>query len=164
MNHVLILNRWNYLDFRGDQILHRHSRYWDRNKDKKTRRHSHLNKPSVENIADWLGLGKDFAYWCKESPISFRDLYIRFGHASFYSTYNWELKVSYRKWNKIRHLAFAVALFGTMVFRHGPSISINTRVITITHTIQRVREKRNNKILPYSSGHPVQHVSSFGKV
>ena len=22
------------------------------------------NKPSVENIADWFGLRKDFAYWC----------------------------------------------------------------------------------------------------
>ena len=25
------------------------------------------NKPSVEDIMDWLGLGKDFAYWYQES-------------------------------------------------------------------------------------------------
>ncbi|XP_015064362.1 uncharacterized protein LOC107009533 isoform X1 [Solanum pennellii] len=78
--------------------------------------------PSVENIADWFGLGKDFAYWCQESRIAFRDLYIRFGHASFYSTYNREFKLSYREWNEIRPLAFDVALLGTMVFSHGTSL------------------------------------------
>ena len=34
------------------------------------------NKPSVEDIADWFGLRKDFAYWCQESHVEFRDLYI----------------------------------------------------------------------------------------
>ena len=46
------------------------------------------NKPSVENIADWFRLGKNFSYWCQESHVAFRDLYIRFGHESFYATYN----------------------------------------------------------------------------
>ena len=53
------------------------------------------NKPSIEDIADWFGLGKDFAYLCQESHVAFRDLYIRFGHASFYATYNREFKISY---------------------------------------------------------------------
>ena len=93
------------------------------------------NKPSVENIADWFGLIKDFAYCCQDSHVAFRDLYIRFGHASFYATYNREFKISYREWNEIRPLAFAVALLGTMVFPHGPSLSINTRVITLVRTL-----------------------------
>ena len=89
------------------------------------------NKPFAEDIADWLRLGKDFAYWCQESHIAFRDLYIRFGHESFYSPYNQEFKISYREWNEIRLLAFVVALLGIMVFPHGPSLFINTRVITL---------------------------------
>ena len=40
-----------------------------------------------------------------------------------------------REWNEIRPLAFAVALLGMMVFLHGPSMSINTRVIVIAHTL-----------------------------
>ena len=55
------------------------------------------NKPSVEDIADWFGLGKGFTYWCQESHVAFRNLYIRFGHASFYATYNLEFKISYRE-------------------------------------------------------------------
>ena len=90
---------------------------------------------SVKNIVDWFGLGKDFAYWCQESHIAFRYPYIRFGHASFYSTYNREFKVSYREWNEIHPLAFDVELLGTMVFSHGPSLSINTHVITLEHTL-----------------------------
>ena len=43
--------------------------------------------------------------------------------------------VSYREWNEIRPLAFAVALLGTMVFSHGPGLSINTRVLTLVHTL-----------------------------
>ena len=93
-----------------------------------------LNKPLVENIADWFGLGKYFAYCCQESHVAFRDLYIRFGHASFYATYNQELKVACREWNEIRPLAFAVALLGTMVFPHSLCLSINTQVITLAHT------------------------------
>ena len=80
-------------------------------------------------------MGKDFAYWCIESLIEFRDLNIRFIHASFYSTYNREFKVSYREWNEIRPLAFAIILLGTMVFPHGPSLSINTPVIALEHLL-----------------------------
>ena len=65
----------------------------------------------------------------------FRDLYIRFGHASFYAAYNREFMISYREWNKVRPLVFVVALMGTMVFQHGSSLSINTRVITLVHTL-----------------------------
>ena len=75
------------------------------------------NKRSVEDIAYWFGLGKGFTYWCQESHVAFRNLYIRFGHASFYATYNLEFKISYREWNEIRPLAIAVALLGTMVFQ-----------------------------------------------
>ena len=67
------------------------------------------NKPSVENIADLFGLRKDFAYLCQDSHVMFRDLYIRFKHASFYAAYNWEFKISYREWNEVRPLAFVVA-------------------------------------------------------
>ena len=56
----------------------------------------------------------------------FRDLNIRFGHASFYAAYNWEFKISYREWNEVRPPAFVVALLGTMVFPHGQSLSIKT--------------------------------------
>ena len=59
------------------------------------------NKPSVDDITNWFGLRKDFAYWCQESHVAFRDLYIRFGHASFYATYNREFKIFYREWNEI---------------------------------------------------------------
>ena len=34
------------------------------------------NKPSVEETANWFGLGKYFAYWCQESHVAFRDLFI----------------------------------------------------------------------------------------
>ncbi|TMW81822.1 hypothetical protein EJD97_007724 [Solanum chilense] len=64
-----------------------------------------------------------------------KDLYVRFGHASFYAVYNREFKISYREWNELHPLAFAVTLLGTMVFQHGPSLSINTRVITLVHTL-----------------------------
>ena len=47
----------------------------------------------------------------------FRDLYVRFGHASFYAVYNREFKISYREWNEVCPLAFAVALLGTMMAR-----------------------------------------------
>ena len=47
----------------------------------------------------------------------FRDLYIRFGDASFYAAYNREFKISYREWNEVCPLAFAVALLGTMMAR-----------------------------------------------
>ena len=87
-------------------------------------------------------LGKNIAYWCQESHVAFRDLYIRFGHASFYATYIREFKISYREWNEIRPLAFAVALLGTMVFPHGPSLSINTRVITLVHTLFKAYENQ----------------------
>ena len=32
------------------------------------------NKPSVENIAEWFVLRKDFAYWCQVCHIAFKDL------------------------------------------------------------------------------------------
>ena len=68
------------------------------------------NKLSIKNIADLFQLGKNIAYWCQESHVAFRNLYIRFGHASFYATYKREFKISYNEWNEIRPLAFAVAL------------------------------------------------------
>ena len=105
------------------------------------------NKPSIKDIADWLGLGKDFSYWCQESLISSRDLYIRFGYSSFYSTYNREFKVSYREWNEIHPLEFVVALLGMMVFPHGQSLSINTRVITLALTLFKGYE--NQRITKY---------------
>lgn len=46
------------------------------------------NKPSVENITDWLGLERDFVYWCQESNIAFRDIYACFGHTRSYTKYN----------------------------------------------------------------------------
>ena len=55
------------------------------------------NKPCVYDITNWFGLRKDFAYWFQESHVAFRDLDIRFGHASFYATYNREFKISYRE-------------------------------------------------------------------
>ena len=64
-----------------------------------------------------------------------RDLYLRFGPASFYAVYNREFKISYREWHEVRPLAFFVALLGTMVFPHSPSLSINIRVITLVHTL-----------------------------
>ena len=84
------------------------------------------NKPSVENIADWFGLRKDFAYRWQDSHVAFTDLFIWFGHASFYASYNREFKISYREQNEIRRLAFVMALLGTMVFSQGSSLSINT--------------------------------------
>ena len=44
-------------------------------------------------------------------------------------------KVFYREWNEICPLKFAIELLGTMVFPHGPSLSINTQVITLSHTL-----------------------------
>ncbi|KAK4723565.1 hypothetical protein R3W88_026344 [Solanum pinnatisectum] len=82
------------------------------------------NKPTLEDIINWLGLRKDYSYWAKGSSISFRNLYVRFGHASFYP-----------KWDGIRPLAFTIALLGTMVFPQGPSLSINTRVVMLAHTL-----------------------------
>ena len=93
------------------------------------------NKPSIENIADWLGFEKYFVYWCQESNITFRDIYVMFGHSNFYTKYNQEFKVSYREWNEIRPLAFAIALLATMIFPHRSSLSIKTRVITFAHTL-----------------------------
>ena len=100
------------------------------------------NKPSVENISDWLGLRRDYTYWCQDSHVMFRDLYVRFGHVSFYAAYNREFRISYREWNELRPLAFAIALLGTMVFPHGPSLSINTRVITLVHTLLKGDESQ----------------------
>ena len=40
-----------------------------------------------------------------------------------------------RDWNEIRPLAFVAALLGTMIIPHGPSLSINNRVITLAHTL-----------------------------
>ena len=72
----------------------------------------------------------------------FRDLYVRFEHPSFYAAYNREYKISYKEWNEVRPLAFAVALLGTMVFPHGLSLSINTRVITLVHTLLKGDESQ----------------------
>ena len=44
------------------------------------------NKPYIENIADLFEFGKNIAYLCHESHATIRDLYIQFGHASFYAT------------------------------------------------------------------------------
>ncbi|KAH0647581.1 hypothetical protein KY285_032829 [Solanum tuberosum] len=63
------------------------------------------------------------------------DLYVRFGNASFYANYNQDFRVTFREWDGIRSLAFIIALLGTMVFPRGPSLSINTRVIMLTHTL-----------------------------
>ncbi|KAK4714818.1 hypothetical protein R3W88_020725 [Solanum pinnatisectum] len=93
------------------------------------------NKPTLEDITNWLGLRKDYAYWVEGSSISFRDLYVRFGHASFYVNYNQEFKVTFKEWDEIRPLAFTIALLGTMVFPQGLSLSINTRVVMLAHTL-----------------------------
>ena len=42
-------------------------------------------------------------------------------------------------------MAFAVALLGTMVFPHGLSLSINTRVITLVHTLFKGYENQATK-------------------
>ncbi|KAK4710383.1 hypothetical protein R3W88_004896 [Solanum pinnatisectum] len=93
------------------------------------------NKPTLEDITNWLGLRKDYAYWAEGPSISFRDLYVRFGHASFYANYNQEFKVTFKEWDGIRPLAFTIALLGTMVFPQGPSLSINTRLIMLAHIL-----------------------------
>ena len=93
------------------------------------------NKPFVEEITDAFRLGRYYSYLAQEYSLSFKDLYMRFGHASFYENYNKELRFTYREWNKIRPLAFAVALLGTMIFPHGPSLSINTRVIMLAYNL-----------------------------
>ncbi|XP_049343488.1 uncharacterized protein LOC125807795 [Solanum verrucosum] len=106
--------------------------------ERRVRKQEHIlipNKPTLEDIANWLGLRKDHAFWAEGSSVSFMDLYVRFGNASFYANYNQESKVTYKEWDGIRPLAFAIALLGTMVFPHGPSLSINTRVIMLTHTL-----------------------------
>lgn len=38
-------------------------------------------------------------------------------------------------WNEIRPLAFVAVLLGTMIIPHGPSLSINNRVIILAHTL-----------------------------
>ncbi|KAK4730567.1 hypothetical protein R3W88_023555 [Solanum pinnatisectum] len=81
------------------------------------------NKPTLEDIINWLGLRKDYAHWAEGSSISFMDLYIRFRNASFYSNYNQEFRVTFREWDKIRSLAFTTTL------------SINTREIMLAHTL-----------------------------
>ncbi|KAK4733569.1 hypothetical protein R3W88_007830 [Solanum pinnatisectum] len=78
------------------------------------------NKPTLEDIINY---------------ISFMYLYVRLGHASFYANYNQEFRVTFREWDGIRPLAFTIALLGTMVFPQGPSLSINTRVIMLAHTL-----------------------------
>ncbi|KAK4731505.1 hypothetical protein R3W88_024493 [Solanum pinnatisectum] len=93
------------------------------------------NKPTLEDIINWLGLRKDYAHWAEGSSISFMDLYVRFGHVSFYANYNQEFRVTFREWDGIRPLAFTIALLGTMVFPQVPSLSINTRVIMLAHTL-----------------------------
>ncbi|KAK4715810.1 hypothetical protein R3W88_014148 [Solanum pinnatisectum] len=93
------------------------------------------NKPTLEDIINWLGLRKDYVYWAEGSSISFRDLYVRFGNASFYANYNQEFKITFKEWDGIRPLVFTIALLGTMVFPQGPSLSINTRVIMLAHTL-----------------------------
>ena len=50
-------------------------------------------------------------------------------------------------------MAFAVALLGTMVFPHGLSLSINTRVITLVHTLFKGYE--NQGTTKYYSVAPV---------
>ena len=132
-NGLPFRNGRNHPCIRRNKGLHRHCGHGSRKKSPKTG--FIPNKPSIENISDWLGLRKDFTYWCQDSHVMFKDLYIRFGHSSFYAAYNQEFKISYREWNEVHPLAFAVALFGTMVFPHGSSLSINTRVITLVHTL-----------------------------
>ncbi|KAK4726792.1 hypothetical protein R3W88_031709 [Solanum pinnatisectum] len=82
------------------------------------------NKPTLEDIINCLGLRKDYAYWVEGSSISFRDLYVRFGHANFYANYNQEFKVTFKEWDRIRPLAFTIVLLGTI-----------TRVIMLAHTL-----------------------------
>ncbi|XP_049365515.1 uncharacterized protein LOC125830374 [Solanum verrucosum] len=93
------------------------------------------NKPTLEDLINWLGLRKDYAFWAEDTRPILMDLYVRFGNASFYANYNQEFRVTYREWDGIRPLTFTVALLGTMVFPHGPSLSINTRVIMLAHTL-----------------------------
>ncbi|KAK4729965.1 hypothetical protein R3W88_022953 [Solanum pinnatisectum] len=73
------------------------------------------NKPTLEDIINCLGLRKDYAYWVESSSISFRDLYVRFGHASFYANYNQKFKVTFKEWDGIRPLAFTIALLVIML-------------------------------------------------
>ncbi|KAH0735450.1 hypothetical protein KY285_011157 [Solanum tuberosum] len=93
------------------------------------------NKPTLEDIINWLGLRKDYAFWAEGSSVSFMDPYVRFGNVSFYANYNQEFRVTYKERDGIRSLAFTIALLGTMVFLQGPSLSINTRVIMLAHTL-----------------------------
>ncbi|KAL3361713.1 hypothetical protein AABB24_014535 [Solanum stoloniferum] len=83
------------------------------------------NKPTLEDIVNWLELRKDCAYWAEGSSVSFMDLYVRFGDASFYVNYNQEFRVTFREWDRIRPLTFTIALLGTMVFP----------VIMLAHTL-----------------------------
>ena len=50
-----------------------------------------------------------------------------------------------RDWNEIRPLAFVAALLGTMIIPHGPSLSINTRVIKLMHTLFKGYEDQGTK-------------------
>uniref|UniRef100_M1CJZ1 Aminotransferase-like plant mobile domain-containing protein n=1 Tax=Solanum tuberosum TaxID=4113 RepID=M1CJZ1_SOLTU len=106
--------------------------------ERRVRKQEHIlipNKPTLEDIINWLGLRKDYAFWADGSSVSFMDLYVRFGNATFYVNYNQEFRVTFREWDGIRPLAFTIALLGTMVFPQGPSLSINTRVIMLAHTL-----------------------------
>ncbi|KAL3353030.1 hypothetical protein AABB24_020829 [Solanum stoloniferum] len=55
------------------------------------------NKPTLEDIINWLELKKDCVFWDKGFSISFMDLYVRFGYVSFYANYNQEFRVTYRE-------------------------------------------------------------------
>lgn len=50
--------------------------------------------PSVEDIKNLLGVGKDYAYLVNESSVSFMDLYVRFGNVSFYANCKKEFSVT----------------------------------------------------------------------
>ena len=112
------------------------------------------NKPSIENIEDWFGLRKDFACWCQDSHMMFKDLYIRFGHASFYAAYNQEFMISCKEWNEVRPPSVCRGTVGKngiptrSEFEHQHQ-SQNAR----PHVVQRIRKSRNNKILPRGSSH-----------
>ncbi|KAH0696118.1 hypothetical protein KY289_013600 [Solanum tuberosum] len=75
------------------------------------------NKPTLEDIINWLGLRKDYAFCVEGSSVYFMDLYVRFRHASFYANYNQEFRVTFREWDGIRSLAFTIALLGHRYFQ-----------------------------------------------
>uniref|UniRef100_M1E1A0 DUF7745 domain-containing protein n=1 Tax=Solanum tuberosum TaxID=4113 RepID=M1E1A0_SOLTU len=81
--------------------------------ERRVRKHEDIlipNKPTIEEITKWLGLRKDCAHWSLGSSIAFRDLYIKFGHTSFYANHNQEFRITFREWDMIRPLAFTIAL------------------------------------------------------